>query len=206
MTKTSIGELTDDQLKQCDIVIVIDHSGSMSTPSKRFKSKNRIEEVQEDVLAVARIAEKFDNDGLTVIGFSSAVQVYDGVTSEKVANVFKEFGPRGSTNLAAALQAAAQKATESAKPSTVVLVYTDGEPDDQSEVIQVIKTAAMKLGRPKVGFTLVQVGDDPAAQRFLEYLDDSLEKQGVPDVVATIPEVQAETLSVQQLAWLALNS
>lgn len=206
MTKTNVGELTEEQLKACDIVIVIDHSGSMSSASTRLKGKTRLQEVRETVESIAREAEKFDDDGLTVIAFSTAVKTFDGVTAAKVSDVFKEVHPGGNTNLDGALAAAAQKAAESKKPSTVILAFTDGAPNDESAVVATVKTAAKKLGRPKVGFTLIQVGDDPDAAKFLEYLDDSLEKQGVPDVVATIPEEQAEGLTLQQLAWLALNS
>lgn len=204
--KTNIGELTEEQMKALDIIIVVDHSGSMGEASTRLAGKTKMEEMEEDVEATARIAEKYDDDGLTVIAFASAVSTYDGVKADKVRTVFKEFPPRGSTDLAAALGAAAQKTTESKKVSTVALVYTDGAPNDKTAVVATIKSAAKKLGRPKFGMVLVQIGNDSGATEFLEYLDNELQAQGVPDIVATVKEADAESLSLPQLCWLALNA
>lgn len=203
MTAKNVQEISDDELRKLDTILVIDHSGSMGEPSTRLSGKNRLEEVQEDAVAIARIAEKYDDDGLTVIAFSSGIKVYDGVTSERVSNVFKEFPPRGSTNLAGALEVAVAK-VKSSKKEGIILVFTDGEPDSQLAVVKMIKGAATDLGRPKIGFALIQVGSDPGATKFLDDLDNHME--GVPDIVATVSAADAEGLSLQQLAWLARNA
>lgn len=201
--QVQIGALAAAELANLDWVLCIDHSGSMGSPSTRLQGRTRIQEVQEDAIAIARLAEQHDQDGLTAIGFSSGVNTKDGVKSDAIENIFKEFAPRGSTNLTAALQAAIGKAEQSNK-ETVVLVFTDGAPDDEKSVIQTIKSAATKFGRPKLGFAFIQVGDDPGATNFLDHLDNGL-GEGVPDCVATVRAQEAEKLSVEQLAWLARN-
>ena len=202
MTKVaSIQEETEETLKKLDFIAVIDHSGSMGTPSTRIKGKNRLEEVAEEATSVARLAQTYDDDGLTVIAFSSAVKTYDGVTADRVADVFKEFPPRGSTNLAGAIDAVAAKTRASSK-EVVAIVYTDGAPDSQEDVVRSINAAAKEFGRPRIGFVFIQVGEDGGAQKFLEYLDDNLQV----DVVSTVKEADSEGMTIGQLAWLARNA
>lgn len=193
-------ELTEGELKKLDYIVVVDHSGSMGAPSNRYPSKNRLEEVEEDCIAIAREANKYDDDGITVIAFSNGVQTYDGVGPERVAGVFKEFPPRGGTNLTDALRAAVSKATESDKEA-VVFVYTDGQPNDEASAMKVIDEAGRKLGRPKIGFSFIQVGTDPGATAFLDHLDNNMKV----DVTATFRAADAEGKSFSHLAWAARN-
>jgi len=197
----AIGALTDNDLKQLDTIILVDHSGSMGAPSRRVADVNRLGEVQQDVYNTARVAEQFDSDGLTVIAFSSYAKVFDGVGSLKVASVFKAFQPDHTTNLTAALEEAVKKAESSSK-NAVVLVYTDGQPDNMSSAMAVIDRAGRELGRPKIGFTFIQVGDERHATAFLDDLDNNMDV----DVCATVRAHEASNLSFHQLAWLAQNA
>jgi len=199
--KKQIGALSDEDLKQLDVVILVDHSGSMGIQSHRYPGTNRLGEVQQDVFDTAKVAEKFDADGLTVIAFSSDVQVFDKVGSLKVASVFKAFPPRASTNLTGALEAAVEKAKSTLK-NVVVLAYTDGAPDSKTSAKATIERAGLELGRPKIGFTFVQVGNDALAAAFL----DDLDKNMTVDVCATVRAENATNLTFHQLAWLAQNA
>jgi uncharacterized protein with von Willebrand factor type A (vWA) domain len=194
-----MAKLTPEQLAEIDVIIAIDHSGSMGSASSRFSGKTRLEEVKEDALAIARLAEKHDTDGLTVISFASQVKVFDGVTSAKVEGVFQEFAPRGSTNLAAALTEAINKAKGSTK-KTAVIVFTDGAPDDKAAATKIINDAGA-LTREKIGFLFIQVGNDPEATKFLASLDDDLSV----DLVDTITAAEAESFEVDELIWRAFN-
>lgn len=192
--------LSDEEMDKLDFIVVVDHSGSMGARSK-YMSGSRLDEVQESVMAMAIVAEKHDDDGLTVIAFDHRIKTYDGVGSLKVAVVFKEFPPDGRTNLTGALAAAVDKARESEK-EVVVLVYTDGRPNNQDSAMDVIDQAGRTLGRPKIGLTLIQVGDDPGATRFLKVLDDEMKV----DITATLSAQDAQGLTLHQLAWLARNA
>ena len=66
-----------------DYTLIIDKSGSMSTPDQRG-GRSRWMEVQESTLALARKCEQFDPDGITVYLFSGRFKRYDDVTSAKV--------------------------------------------------------------------------------------------------------------------------
>lgn len=202
--RSGIQELNDAELAKLDFALVIDHSGSMGESSLRV-SGNRLQEVEEDAIAIARMASQYDDDGITVIPFSSAVRVYDEVTESKVAQVFKENQPRGGTNLSDALIEVYKKAKASPK-DMVAIVYTDGMPNSQEACVNTMTTIARELGRPKIGFSIIQVGKDRGAASFLDYLDNQLEQRGTPDVVACLKAEEAEGLSFGQICWLARNA
>jgi hypothetical protein len=90
-----------------DYTLIIDKSGSMSTPDQ-VGGRSRWEIAQESTLALARKCEQFDPDGITVYVFSGRFKRYDDVTSAKVAQIFLENDPSGTTNLAGVLQDALQ--------------------------------------------------------------------------------------------------
>jgi len=72
-----------------DYTLIIDKSGSMSTPDQPG-GKTRWETVQESTLAVARKCEQLDANGITIYLFSSRFKRYDNVTSDKVTQIFQE--------------------------------------------------------------------------------------------------------------------
>lgn len=196
-----IQTLSDDQLKSIDFIALFDHSSSMGEASLRRSGMTRWEELGEDAAGLAREAQRFDSDGLTVIAFSSAVKVFDGVTADKVKQLFTEVTPRGGTNLADGLQAAIAK-IESSQKNGVIFVYTDGVPDSDKAVYDVINSAGNRLGRPRIGITFIQVGEEPRASAFLQQLNSNLKV----DIVAVASAKDAEGLTLGQLAWMAQNS
>ncbi len=195
---SNVAHASEDVLKALDAIVIVDHSGSMAEPSTRHSGKNRLDEVKEDCIAVARTMEKYDDDGIALIAFSGNVRSWNGVKADNVVNLFKEVSPKGSTNLHGAL-AEAVKLVDGSKKNAVVFVYTDGAPDDAAAAKKVIEDAGKKLGRPKIGFVFCQVGNDAGATKFLEDLDNNLSV----DVVATLSAQQAENLDVAQLVTLA---
>ncbi len=191
--KTNIAPATDAVLKALDWIIVIDHSGSTATPSKRIEG-TRYDEMREAAILAAETAAKYDDDGITLIHFSSNAVIRDGVKPDAVRNVFAEYRPGGSTMLGLALDQAVAKAKSSRK-DVVVLVYTDGEASDPRHVLDTLTKAGNDLGRPRIGFAFVQVGDDPEAKRFLDHIDNELKV----DVSATFSAEDADGLSIEQL-------
>lgn len=205
MTKaTNIQEVGKDILSTLDFMTLVDTSGSTSKPSARMKGKTRHFEMQEQVGMIARACAQYDDDGITVVQFSTRVKVYDGVTADKVETVFAENEPGGNTNLGDAIREVTKKAKASTK-EVVAFCFTDGEASSEDDVVRAIADLA-KLGRPKVGLIIVQVGDDPDATAFLQRLDDQLEAKGIPDVVSTVNFEEAESLTFGNQVWLARNS
>ncbi len=187
-----------------DYTLIIDKSGSMSTPDQRG-GRSRWEAAQESTLALARKCEQFDPDGITVYLFSSRFRRYDNVTSTKVAQIFQENDPVGTTNLADVLKDATnqyfqRKASGQTKPSgETILVITDGEPDDRKAVMVAIIEASRQMERDEeLAISMIQVGNDPTASQFLKALDDQLQGIGAKFDIC-------DTLTMDDMADLTLS-
>lgn len=161
-------------LSEYDFIVVVDTSGSMGSPVKAGSTRTRWEAMQESVGAFVRDIEKIDSDGIDVVQLGGSVKSWQGVTSTKVTDLFASLRPMGSTPLAEALTESLKLAGKSDKKDFVV-VFTDGVPDDQAAAAKVILEAANKqTADDELTFLFVQVGDDAAATRYLQGLDDDL--------------------------------
>ncbi|AFY49555.1 uncharacterized protein with a von Willebrand factor type A (vWA) domain [Nostoc sp. PCC 7524] len=195
-----------------DYTLIIDKSGSMSTPDQ-VGGRSRWEIAQESTLALARKCEQFDPDGITVYVFSGRFKRYDDVTSAKVAQIFLENDPAGTTNLAGVLQDAVnnyfqRKASGKTKPNgETILVITDGEPDDRKAVFEVIIQATRQMDRDEeLGISMIQVGSDPQATKFLKALDDQLQGVGAKfDICDTITLNDLEDMSLTDVLMNAVT-
>ncbi len=195
-----------------DYTLIIDKSGSMSTPDQAG-GRSRWEVAQESTLALARKCEQFDPDGITVYLFSGRFKRYDNVTANKVAQIFQENDPMGTTDLAAVLKNATddyfrRKASGAAKPNgETILVITDGEPDDRKAVMRVIIEASRQMERDEeLGISLIQVGSDATATRFLKALDDELQGAGAKfDIVDTVTLDDMENMTLAEVLLNAIN-
>jgi len=211
-----------------DYVILIDKSGSTS---RRDCPNNlsRWEQEKEWAKSIAQKCETYDTDGIDVILFDSNITHFTGVTSAKVDEIFRKESPGTSTNLAGALKKALQpflnrrKEQSSGffgigkKPLTIdfsikvkpmiIIVLTDGEPDDRFAVIDVIKkTTECIQGRDEVGITFVQVGNDTCARSFLMRLDDDLVFDGAKfDIVDCKDYVEMGNCSIEDVFIGALT-
>jgi hypothetical protein len=195
-----------------DYTLIIDKSGSMSTPDQAG-GRSRWDIAQESTLALARKAEQFDTDGITVYVFSGKFKRYENVTSSKVAQIFQENDPAGTTNLASVLQDALnnyfqRKTSGQAKPNgETILVVTDGEPDDRRAVFEVIIHATRQMDRDEeLGISMIQVGSDAQATKFLKALDDQLQSVGAKfDICDTVTLDDLEEMSLSDVLMNAIT-
>ena len=195
-----------------DYTLIIDKSGSMSTPDQKG-GKSRWEVMQESTLALARKCEKLDPDGMTVYLFSGRFKRFDDVSSQKVEQIFMENDPAGTTNLAGVLKDATdnyfkRKAAGQTKANgETILVVTDGEPDDRKAVFEVIVNASHQMEKDEeLGISLVQVGTDPQAMKFLKALDDQMESVGAKfDICDTITFDDMEDMSLVEILTNAIT-
>ena len=184
----------------------------MSTPDQAG-GKSRWFTAQESTLALARKCEQFDPDGITVYLFSGRFRRFDNVTTDKVAQIFQENDPSGTTDLAGVLKSAtddyfARKAKGETKPSgETILVITDGEPDDRKAVMKVIIEASRKMERDEeLAISLIQVGNDSLATQFLKALDNDLEGAGAKfDIVDTVTLEDMEGFTLTEILMNAIN-
>jgi Mg-chelatase subunit ChlD len=194
------------KLSEYDFIVVIDKSGSMGEPNKPGSSVTRWEAVQESAMTFVRDVEKFDSDGLGLVLFSgSGVASFDGVTSDKIRDVFAQHSPRGSTPLAEALTAALALAGKSDKKDFII-VFTDGIPDDKAAAAKVIADASHKQETDDaLTILFVQVGNDSAATAYLKQLDDDL-KGCKFDIVDAKTQQEADAFpSTGELVISAIN-
>ena len=199
-------------LENRDYTLVIDKSGSMSTPDQA-SGKSRWEIMQESTLALARKCEKLDPDGMTVYLFSGKFKRFDDVTSDKVAQIFMENDPAGTTNLAGVLKDATdnyfkRKAAGQTKANgETIIVVTDGEPDNRKAVFEVIVKASQQMEKDEeLGISLVQVGRDAEAMKFLKALDDQMESIGAKfDICDTVTFDDMEDMSLTEILTNAIT-
>ena len=199
-------------MKDRDYTLILDKSGSMSTPDQKG-GRSRWEIAQESTLALARKCEQFDPDGITVYVFSGRFKRYDDVTSSKVAQIFQENDPAGTTNLASVLQDATnnyfqRKAAGQTKPNgETILVVTDGEPDDRKAVFEAIINATRQMERDEeLAISIIQVGCDSQATKFLKAIDDQLQGVGAKfDICDTITLDDLEDISLADVLTNAIT-
>ncbi|MEA5581168.1 VWA domain-containing protein [Nodularia harveyana UHCC-0300] len=198
-------------LENRDYTLIIDKSGSMATPDQKG-GRTRWVSAQESTLALASKCEQFDPDGITVYLFSGRFKRYNNVTAAKVTQIFQENDPSGSTDLAGVLKHATddyfqRKITGQTKPNgEIILVVTDGEPDDRKAVMKVIIEASRRMDvDEELGISFIQVGTDAQATRFLKVLDDDLQSAGAKfDICDTITMEDMEDLSLSEVLLNAI--
>lgn len=202
-----------EKLKNRDFYLVIDKSASMEetdTPS----GQSRWAYLQESTNAIAKKLNEYDPDGITVVPFAGTHKAYPNTTPEKVADIFKENSPMGSTILAPALQYCFEdylgaKAAGKAKANgAIVMVVTDGKPQDEDKVANTIINFTKELtnGDSEFGISFIQVGKDRGATEFLKRLDDGLEKGGAKfDIVDTKTMEELEGIGLTEALLASLT-
>jgi hypothetical protein len=195
-----------------DYTLIIDKSGSMSTPDQAG-GRSRWKIAEESTIALARKCEEFDPDGITVYVFSGRFKRYENVTAAKVAQIFQENDPSGTTNLGGVLQDALNNYFERKAAGTTklngetILVITDGEPDDRKAVFEVIIRATQQMEKDEeLAISMIQVGSDPQATKFLKALDDQLQGVGAKfDICDTITLDDLEDMSLADVLMNAIT-
>lgn len=194
-----------------DYTLIIDKSGSMSTPDQRG-GRTRWQEAQESTLALARKCEELDPDGITVYVFSGRFKRYDNVTAAKVEQIFQENEPAGRTDLAGVLQDALNNyfnrkaASQTQVNGETILAITDGEPDDRKAVMKVIIEASRRIDKDEeLAISFIQIGNDRTATQFLKALDDDLIKAGAKfDIVDTLTIDDMEDMTLTEVLMNAI--
>lgn len=192
--------MTVEDLKKRDFYLVIDKSASMEKAVKAGVNRTRWEDAEEVSAAFAKKMTEFDDDGISLVFFSNTVVLKENVKGEKeeLANFFKEIEPYGGTATDLALQAIfdAYLAKDPAeRKPVIVVVLTDGKPNDQEKLEKAIAEFTKKLNDPlEFGITFVQIGDEQQATEALKHLDDNLTSAAGAkhDIVDTIKSEDIE--------------
>lgn len=191
-------------LADYDYTVVVDASGSMNEVDPG-QSKSRFQVMEESVKGLIAELSAIDENGIDLITFGGTTITHSaGIKSAaQVAEVFSR-RVAGGTPLAQALEKAFDVAGKSDKPD-FILVFTDGAPDSQDAVREVIRAQAAKQEQDDdLTVLFVQVGNDPGAAQFLAELDDGLNAKF--DIVDTMTQVEADSYaSLAALISKAIN-
>jgi hypothetical protein len=195
-----------------DYTLIIDRSGSMALKDQPG-GRSRWTVARESAQALAAKCDQLDPDGITLYVFGARFRRYDNVTAERVVQVFLENEPCGGTDLAGVLAHAFdsyfdRKSAGKAKArGETIIVVTDGEPDDPRAVMRTIVEASRRLERDEeLGVSLVQVGSDPQARRFLKMLDDDMMRAGARfDICDTVTLDEMEDIGLAEVLLRAVE-
>ncbi|MGF1479355.1 MAG: VWA domain-containing protein [Cyanophyceae cyanobacterium] len=168
-----------------DYYLLLDVSTSMTNEDNVGVS--RLDRVKEITIAIADAVSQLDPDGINLITFGSKVTDHGNVTPANVSEVVTNIKAWGTTNMDGAIKTALANFMPEV-PRTVIVI-TDGQPDNKKAVAEVIIEASRKIKKDEdlaIGF--FQIGDDPNATSFLQFLDDELQGLGAQfDIVDTTP-------------------
>lgn len=151
---------------------------------------SRIEFSKEQAKVFASEAGKYDPDGADYFTFGHSVKSYLNQTPEEAIKLISSLqANEGSTDTAGVIRAAWERAKElranGVTDNIVLMVITDGEPNDREAVKVVIREIAETLTNgEEFGISFLTVGNiDSGLQSFLTELDDTLNaKHDIVDV------------------------
>lgn len=200
------------RLHNRDYYILLDKSGSMETADTP-SGKSRWDYCKEESVLIAKKLTEFDPDGCTFVPFAGTPKVYANTTPDRLEKIFAENWPSGGTGLAQALQVcfddyAAQKKAKTQKANGImIVVITDGVPDDEDAVAKGIVKFTKTLDHDdEAGISFLQVGSDAHATAYLKRLDDGLQAEGAKFDVVNSKTIDAlENVSLVDAMIAALD-
>ena len=190
--------------------LIVDKSGSMANPSFALAGKSLYEEAQEATIALARRLDKIDPDGMDLYFFSSKFKRYENVTASTVSELYDANQPIGSTRLDLVLEDAfihCNNRLKEGKHNEMIIIITDGEPDDRKAVASAIVNQSRKiLSDEQLTILFIQIGRDISASKFLKALDEDLKSAGAKfDIVDVKTFEDMENTSIDQVLLEAVN-
>ena len=201
------GGLTQAQLQKLanhDLVLIIDQSGSMHTPDCPISGAGRIggtvmsmllgsvacvsrwQWCKEQTLHLAEQTRYVSAKGLSVVLFSSNFRVFPHVTLDQIPTIFRQAAPEGGTNLTDPLRAtindyfARRTITHGNVKPLGIAIITDGRPNSEEDVRQVIVQATQFMRDPQeISITIFLIGNSAFnGQSFVEDLERNLTRRG----------------------------
>jgi hypothetical protein len=201
--------MTESILQDRDyIVIIAETMGSQAVNPPRFAQ--RWSKVRVAIETLIQTCQQLDPDGITLYVSEQSSEIaafkkYEQVKADQLNDILKAEKPPETLELGTVLKTALEDYFErrtagQLKPQgEVILLLLDGEPRDRMAVAKLIKQATQKLESDRdLRIGLVQIGEDPIAQGYMQALDENLQAAGAKfDIVSThlIDEIQPESFT-----------
>lgn len=185
------GDLSDQELKQLsthDIVIMQDRSSSMGEKDYFPMVSDKISKWQwcmSQSMDLTRQTLRLPKFGFTLVVFSSQYDVYQNVRLQQLPSIIANSrnGIFIGTKLAAPMhdqlsQYFQRRATGTARP-LIIAVITDGKPQDEHDLRDVIVQATQMMKTPgEIKIKFLQIGNDDEGRKKLDKLDHRLVDRG----------------------------
>ena len=195
------GDLSDQELKQLsthDIVIMQDRSSSMGEKDYFPMAQEKISKwrwCMSQSMDLTRQTMRLPKFGFTLVVFSSQYDVYQNVRLQQMPSIIANArnGLFIGTKLAPPMrdqltQYFQRRATGKARP-LIIAVITDGKPQDEHDLRDVIIQATQMMKNPnEIKIKFLQIGNDEEGEKKLNKLDTRLVSKGARfDIVGVEP-------------------
>lgn len=172
------------QLENYDITVICDDSSSMSSPVKSPTNPfehvdTRWTEAQKSLKIIVDIASIFDADGVDIYYLNR--KPIKRIVSGEYLETKKNFhdSPSGSTPLGKVLaQVLNEKSTVIREKPMLLIIFTDGRPDDMGSFIDNLKKCSQT---ERIMINIVACTDDEHAVGYLNGLDRKIKHLDVCD-------------------------
>ncbi|HEY9790080.1 MAG TPA: VWA domain-containing protein [Candidatus Obscuribacterales bacterium] len=169
-------------LKGRDLVVLIDRSGSMSTTDCP-QAMSRWDWCKMQTMQLSQDVSQVFPRGFTLVLFNNHTLVTENADVNAIASAFQNNKPDGGTDTAGALtqqlKAFGQRKNEAATKPLVLVVITDGAPNDENKLRNTLVAAANDAtNADDISVVFVEVGEDNQATADLEDLERNLNQEG----------------------------
>ncbi len=185
-TKVKTVRTIQDILANHDLAIIIDRSGSMATKDCPG-GLSRWQWCSKQASALAQAAAQASS-AITLMFFNSELQIFDNVSPANLPTLFTSYAPAGGTILANPLVAQLDRYFSKRAKPLIIVVISDGIPQDTSVLAPMISDASNSLhyiGEVTISFLLI--GNQIDSQQFKNLLgelnDGTIKNGGMVDVI-----------------------
>lgn len=177
------------RLGSYQLALLVDRSGSMMEPIAEG-NESRWLWAGKVVQAFAAQAQTVANKSVTLGTFASEYQIAYNIQPSAIGAIFRNLRPDGGTRLAPPLKEIIDSYWRSStREKLLVLIATDGCPDDFKNLKELIVESSRRISYPgQIELVFLGIGEDMNGRSVFNYLDHSMHEEGAAaDIVEQIP-------------------
>ena len=177
------------RLGSYQLAVLVDRSGSMMEPIAEG-NESRWLWAGKVVQAFAAQAQTVANKSVTLGTFASEYQIAYNIQPSAIGAIFRNLRPDGGTRLAPPLKEIIDSYWRSStREKLLVLIATDGCPDDFKNLKELIVESSRRISYPgQIELVFLGIGEDMNGRSVFNYLDHSMHEEGAAaDIVEQIP-------------------